>query len=289
MASSSLVNVKVPAYTGNYTKGRTKPVRCITVHHMAGVNTAEGCGKIFQAVGRNGSSHYGIGYDGRIGLYVDEADTAWTNSNWASNCESITIETSNSATGGLWPVNETTYNSLVKLVADIAKRNNLGTLIPGQNLTWHSMFTATSCPGPFLRDRMGDLASRANSINSGEAKPAPTDELATATVESLAAAVIRGEYGNGEARKKALGDRYAEVQALVNKMLMPNQDKKDEPVPENLVGKQVVPIKLQDVNGTPLHAYDPSYEVISDDGNTVVLKARGAIWARLPKANVRLA
>lgn len=36
---------------------------------------------------------------------------------------------------------------------------------------------------------------------------------------ALANAVIRGKYGNGDARKKALGDRYAEVQALVNQRM----------------------------------------------------------------------
>ena len=38
-----------------------------------------------------GSSHYGIGKDGEIGQYVNEADTAWTNSNQLSNRTSITI------------------------------------------------------------------------------------------------------------------------------------------------------------------------------------------------------
>ena len=41
------------------------------------------------------------------------------------------------------------------------------------------------------------------------------------SVEELAKEVIAGKYGNGEARKKALGDRYAEVQARVNEILAP--------------------------------------------------------------------
>ncbi len=39
-------------------------------------------------------------------------------------------------------------------------------------------------------------------------------------VKPEARAVIRGEYGNGEARKKALGSNYAAVQARVNKILL---------------------------------------------------------------------
>lgn len=174
MSKSSLVNVNVPAYEGNYTKGRSgRKIEAITIHHMAGRLTAEQCGKIFQAVGRYGSSHYGIGYDGRIGQYVDEADTAWTNSNWDSNCKSVTIETSDNDNS--WYVNDTTLNSLIKLVADIAKRNNLGTLVPGKNLTWHSMFTSTSCPGDYLRSKMQYIADEANKINSGSSVPSSND------------------------------------------------------------------------------------------------------------------
>ena len=170
MSKSSLVNVNVPAYEGNYTKGRSgRKIEAITIHHMAGRLTAEQCGKIFQQVGRYGSSHYGIGYDGRIGQYVDESDTAWTNSNWDSNCKSVTIETSNNDNS--WYVNDTTLNSLIKLVADIAKRNNLGTLVPGKNLTWHSMFTSTTCPGDYLRSKMQYIADEANKINCGSSVP----------------------------------------------------------------------------------------------------------------------
>ena len=170
MSKSSLVNVNVPAYEGNYTKGRSgRKIEAITIHHMAGRLTAEQCGKIFQKVGRYGSSHYGIGYDGRIGQYVDESDTAWTNSNWDSNCKSVTIETSDNDNS--WYVNDTTLNSLIKLVADIAKRNNLGTLVPGKNLTWHSMFTSTTCPGDYLRSKMQYIADEANKINCGSSVP----------------------------------------------------------------------------------------------------------------------
>jgi N-acetyl-anhydromuramyl-L-alanine amidase AmpD len=104
---------------------------------MAGRLTAKRCGELFQNPKRNGSSHYGIGYDGTIAQYVDEKYGAWTNSNKAANCRAVTIETANDSTGGNWPVNDITLNSLIRLVADIAKRNNLIPLVKGKNLTWH--------------------------------------------------------------------------------------------------------------------------------------------------------
>lgn len=213
MSKSSLATISVPAYEGNFTYGRSgRSIEAITIHHMAGRLTAEQCGRIFQAKGRYGSSHYGVGYDGSIANYVDEEDTAWTNSNWDSNCKSITIEISDNDNS--WYVNDTTLNAVIKLVADIAKRRDLGILVPGKNLTWHSMFTSTTCPGDYLRSKMQYIADEANKINN----PEPIKEK---TTEELAQEVIAGKYGNGEDRKNALGDRYAEVQARVNEILAP--------------------------------------------------------------------
>lgn len=177
MAHSPLATVSVPANPSNYTYGRPNGyIAKITVHHMAGVLSAERCGQIFQTPGRNGSSHYGIGLNGEIGVYVEEENTAWTDSNWDSNIHSVTIENSNSSNGGDWPVSDATFESLVKLCADIAKRNGLGRLVPGENLTWHSMYAATSCPGNYLRARMNEIADRANAINFPAPTPAPTPE-----------------------------------------------------------------------------------------------------------------
>ena len=165
MSKSSLTQIIVSADEGNYTKGRDgRSIEAITIHHMAGRLTAKQCGRIFQAKGRYGSSHYGVGYDGSIANYVDEEDTAWTNSNWDSNCKSVTIETSDNDNS--WYVNDITLNVLIKLVADIAKRRNLGKLVPGKNLTWHSMFTNTTCPGDYLRSKMQYIADEANKINN---------------------------------------------------------------------------------------------------------------------------
>lgn len=201
MSNSSLVNVKVPAHSGNYTKGRSgKKIEAITIHHCAGVLSAEQCGKIFQQVGRSGSSHYGIGNDGKIGLYVDESNTAWTNSNWDSNCKSVTIETSNSSTGGDWKVGDKALNSLIKLVADIGKRNNLGTLVKGKNVTWHSMFVATTCPGPYLLSKMDYIIAEANKINN---PPKPSTSASTSTKRKVGDVVtINGVYTSSTSTKK---------------------------------------------------------------------------------------
>jgi len=175
MSKSPLATEYYPAYSGNYTQGRSgRRIEAVTIHHMAGKLTAKQCGGIFQREGRYGSSHYGIGYAGEIACYVEEQNTAWTNSNWDSNCKSVTIETSNDENGGGWHVSDASLNSLIKLVADIAKRNNLGTLVKGVNLTWHSMFADTSCPGTYLMSKLDYIIEEANKINGGTPQPTPT-------------------------------------------------------------------------------------------------------------------
>ena len=170
MSNSTLATIQVPAHSSNYTKGRESTIQEITIHHMAGRLTAKRCGELFQAIGRNGSTHYGIGYDGQIGQYVDEANTAWSNSNRAANHRAVTIETANDSAGGNWPVNDVTLNSLIRLVADIAKRNNIGELYhDGYNgtLTWHKDFPSVykDCPGDYVIAMTDYICDSANMIN----------------------------------------------------------------------------------------------------------------------------
>lgn len=166
MIKSGLATEIYPAYEGNFTYGRDgRKIEAVTIHHMAGKLSAKSCGDIFKTPGRCGSSHYGIGYNGEIACYVGEENTAWTNSNWDSNCKSVTIETSNNVNGGNWTVSDASLNSLIKLVADIAKRNNLGKLVKGKNLTWHCMFANTNCPGAYLLSKLDYIVSEANKIN----------------------------------------------------------------------------------------------------------------------------
>lgn len=61
--------------------------------------------------------------------------------------------------------------------------------------------------------------------------PTTNNDIANKSVDELAKEVIAGKYGNGEDRKKALGNRYSEVQARVNEMLSSNNSKPAAPTP----------------------------------------------------------
>jgi len=230
MSNSSLVNIKVPAHSNNYTVGRSgRKIEKIAIHHMAGILTAKQCGGIFQNGSRKASSNYGIGKDAEVGLYVDEENTSYCNSNWDSNCKSVTIETSNSSLGGDYPVSDPVLNKLIELVADIAKRNNLGKLVKGQNLVWHRMYAATTCPGDYLLSKMDYIAEQANKIN-GQSTSTP-QTTSRKSNEEIANEVIGGKWGNGDARKTALtnaGYDFSAIQSIVNEKLT---GKKEESKP----------------------------------------------------------
>lgn len=163
MSNSSLVNTTVWCAEGNYTHGRSgRNIEMVALHHMAGVLSAEQCGRIFQQAGRGASANYGIGKDGEVGLYVDEYNTAWANANWDSNCKSVSIELSNSSASGNYPVSDVVLNKAIDLIADIFKRNNLGKCVKGQNLVWHSMYSNTYCPGDYVRSKLDYIVDKVN-------------------------------------------------------------------------------------------------------------------------------
>lgn len=139
----------------------------ITIHHMAGNLTIETCGELFADPRRQGSSNYGIGTDGRIGLYVEEAHRAWTSSSGYNDYRAVTIEVANDGgenTG--WHVSDKAIKALINLCVDICLRNNIECLrFTGDasgNLTMHQYFCATACPGPYLKSQFSYIANAVN-------------------------------------------------------------------------------------------------------------------------------
>lgn len=150
MIKSSLTNVVVEASLSNYTQGRYNYKICkITPHIMAGILTAEQCGRIFQTKGRNASSNYGIGNDGSIACYVGEENRTWASCSKVNDAQAITIEVSNCEVGGEWKISDKAWQSLVRLCVDICKRYNFKLVYdgtPNGSLTRHNMFVSTTCP-----------------------------------------------------------------------------------------------------------------------------------------------
>lgn len=175
MSNSSLISYT--KISPNRTSPRKKPIRKITIHHMAGNLTVEQCGAVFAPTSRRASSNYGIGTDGRIGMYVEEKDRAWTSSSPDNDNQAVTIEVANNTLGPNWTVSDKAMTSLIDLCVDICKRNGIQRLnFTGDktgNLTMHCYFKSTLCPGPYLKNEFPYIASEVNKRLGAEAAPEP--------------------------------------------------------------------------------------------------------------------
>lgn len=200
MSNSSLVTYT--RISPNRNSPRNQPITKITVHHMAGVMTVEQFGNIVANPSREMSANYAIGNDGSIGLFCPEADRSWCSSSAWNDNRSITIEVSNSAYGDAsgWPIGDKAYNSLIKLCVDICKRNGIKKLeFTGDkngSLTFHYMFAATACPGPWMKSHAQDLCDKVNVQLTG-ATPTPTPQPSTSYTVSLKASDLIYETPGG--------------------------------------------------------------------------------------------
>ena len=194
MSNSKLVNYT--CLSPNCNKPRNSKIDTITIHHMAGNCSVETCGAIFASPSRQASSNYGIGSDGRVGLYVDEANRSWCSSNAANDHRAVTIEVANDVMGGNWHVSDKALAKLIDLCVDICERNGIKKLnFTGDktgNLTMHKWFSATGCPGEYLESKFQYIADEVNK------------RLGVATSPSVVASnVIYKSLGTAAKRKKA--------------------------------------------------------------------------------------
>jgi N-acetyl-anhydromuramyl-L-alanine amidase AmpD len=163
----------------NHSGRRNHVIDTVSIHCMAGNASVETCGALFADPARKASSNYGIGSDGRIALYVDEANRSWCTSNAANDHRAITIEVANNGGAPDWPVSGKAYSALLDLLTDICRRNNIKELlwkgnksligqVGKQNMTVHRWFAAKACPGDYLYNRHGEIAAEVNRRLKGE-------------------------------------------------------------------------------------------------------------------------
>ena len=157
----------------NRTSPRNHAIDTITIHCVVGQCSVETLGNIFAPTSRQASSNYGVGVDGRIGMYVEEKDRSWCSSNRANDHRAITIEVASDTTHP-YAVNAKAYAALIDLVTDICKRNGIKKLVwstsksdrvnhkNGCNMTVHRDYANKSCPGDYLYNRHAEIAAEVN-------------------------------------------------------------------------------------------------------------------------------
>lgn len=182
----------------SHQKGRKYPITRVTIHHTATVTTARVTARGFALPSRRASATYCIGNDGSIVQCVKESDMPWTSSSYDNDNRAITIEVSNRAKYGNWPVGEKAMEALINLLVDICQRNpGIGRLrytgdLSG-NLTMHKWFESTECPGPYLAGKFPEIAEEVNKRLDAAKVPQVTtvyDLTASGLPETLAEQVV---------------------------------------------------------------------------------------------------
>ena len=175
MSNSPLVSYT--KLSPNHSGARTHSIDRITPHCVVGQCSVEVLGNIFYPTSRQASSNYGIGPDGRIGMYVEEKNRSWCSSSRENDQRAITIECASDTTHP-YAMNDKVYASLIDLCIDICKRNGKKKLlwfadknkclnyVPEADemlLTVHRWFANKSCPGDWLYARLSDVAAKVTS------------------------------------------------------------------------------------------------------------------------------
>lgn len=194
----------------NHSGQRTHSIDRITPHCVVGQCSVETLGNIFLPASRQASSNYGIGVDGRVGMYVEEKNRSWCSSSNANDQRAVTIECA-SDTKSPYAFKDAVYQTLIKLCVDICKRNGkkkllwLGDKTKTLNyspkademvLTVHRWFANKSCPGDWLYARLGDLASKVTASLADSSKPAASTEKVKA---GNLVTITGGTYYGGKA------------------------------------------------------------------------------------------
>lgn len=198
-------NSPLVAYTKlspNHSGQRTHSIDRITPHCVVGQLSAESICACFTSTSRQASCNYGIGKDGRVSLCVEEKNRSWCSSSAANDQRAITIECA-SDLNHPYAMNSAVYASLINLCTDICKRNGKTKLLwlgdknktlnyaPAANemvITCHRWYANKECPGDWLYNRLGDLATKVTA-NLGTSNT-PTGLQATSLKDMEPAAVV---------------------------------------------------------------------------------------------------
>lgn len=212
MSNSALVNYT--KISPNRTSPRKNKIDTITIHCVVGQCSVETLGAIFAPSSRQASSNYGVGYDGRFGMYCEEKDRSWCSSSAANDNRAITIEVASDTTEP-YAVNDKAYAALLDLVTDICRRNGIKKLVwstkknervnhlNGCNLTVHRDYANKSCPGNYLYERQGAIAAEVNKRLGASAAEPETPSSGTGTLYKVQTGAFK-QKSNAQTLEKKL-------------------------------------------------------------------------------------
>lgn len=297
MSNSPLVDYT--RISPNKNSPRNHKIDTITIHCVVGQCTVETLGNIFAPTSRQASSNYGVGTDGKIGMYVEEKDRSWCSSSAANDNRAVTIEVA-SDTKHPYAVNDRAFAALLDLVTDICKRNGIKKLVwstkkadrmnhkNGCNMTVHRDYANKSCPGDYLYNRHREIAAEVNR-RLGVADTAPDAGAAQGVTVYT---VKKGDTLSQIAAK--YGTTYQAIAAF-NGIKNPNVIRVGQKIkipastaPAALKkGDRVKVLNAVTYDGKPFRTYYDTYDVIQVSGARVVIGVGATVTAAVAAANLR--
>ena len=230
MAYTNSSLVSYTKLSPNHSGQRTHSIDRITPHCVVGQCSVETLGSIFLPTSRQASCNYGIGVDGRVGMYVEEKNRSWCSSSSANDQRAITIECASDTTEP-YAFKDVVYQKLITLCVDICKRNGKKKLLwlgdkdktlaytPASDemiITVHRWFANKSCPGEWLYSRLGDLANKVTAALEGST--AVTEPAAATDNEKAIWDYLYGKIGNAYGVAGLMGNLYAESALIPNNL-----------------------------------------------------------------------
>ena len=200
MAYTNSSLVEFTRLSPNHSGQRTHAIDRITPHCVVGQCSVETLGSIFAPTAKQASCNYGIGADGRIGMYVEEKNRSWCSSSNTNDQRAVTIECASDTTEP-YAFRDVVYQKLITLCVDICRRNGKKKLIwfgdkektlnyspKGDEmiLTVHRWFANKSCPGNWMYARMGDLAAKVTSQLGGSTEQKTETEIKSVGMQATA-------------------------------------------------------------------------------------------------------
>lgn len=297
MSNSPLVDYT--RISPNKNSPRNHKIDTITIHCVVGQCTVETLGNIFAPTSRQASSNYGVGTDGKIGMYVEEKDRSWCSSNAANDNRAVTIKVA-SDTKHPYAVNDRAFAALLDLVTDICKRNGIKKLVwstkkadrmnhkNGCNMTVHRDYANKSCPGDYLYNRHGEIAAEVNR-RLGVTDTAPD---AGAGQGVTVYTVKKGDTLSAIAAK--YGTTYQKI-AAYNWIKNPNVIRVGQKIkiptataPESFAkGDKAKVLNAVTYDGRSFKTYYDVYDVIEVSGDRVVIGVGSTVTAAVKAANLR--
>ena len=177
-----------------------QPINGVVIHHVAGTN---GLGYVANENTRNSHPTYHIANNGAV-TGVVHPDRRPYSTGGTPDPNAITFEIDNSSAGGDWPVSPAALEALIDVIVYHGSQSPRAGKGFAKNLpavkqseffiAWHSQYSATACPGPFIMSQLDYIVTECNKRALGVA-PAPVAPPARPAKPRLVGVLRRGSTG----------------------------------------------------------------------------------------------